>query len=500
MSDALSDSSRKIQRMVKINFSINEVQLDLQEQFQQILEAAIFCTDGESASVLLSNTEDGSLYFETTVGVTHMDLTDLTIGRGEGIAGWVAENNRSLIINDVNADKRFLSRISRFLGYETHAILAVPLRVQNHCLGVIEIVNKKNNVPFTDEDRQWAEVLANQAGLAIINSRLNAAHLPVVQKQEQVSTQLLIYQSAIMKALVEVIEKIALTDASVLITGESGVGKELVAEQIHVLSPRSNGPLSKNKLSSLPEQLLESELFGHVKGAFTDAVKNRQGKLEVARGGTVFLDEIADIPLAVQAKLLRVLETKRYESLGSNQIKIADVRIISASNKSLKKEVQSGRFREDLFYRLNIIPLTVPPLRRRREDIPLLAENFLKKINIKQEKNIQSFSPEAFEQLMRYSWPGNIRELYNSIERSVALCTGSSILPEYLLLAEDGFNEELYQSKSLKGSVDLFKKHLIRSTLIENDWNQTRAAKKLEIQRTYLSRLVKEFGIERSST
>lgn len=193
------------------------------------------------------------------------------------------------------------------------------------------------------------------------------------------------------------------------------------------------------------------------------------------------------------------METKQYEPLGSNQIKTADVRIITASNKNLRDEVQKGRFREDLFYRLSIIPLIVPPLRNRPEDIPLLAEHFFQTINTRMKKNIQGFSSEALEQLINYSWPGNIRELRNSIERAVVLCTGSTILPEDLLISGNGFKGEFYIDKSLKHSLNLFKKHLIRSALLANGWNQTKTAEKLEIQRTYLSRLIKELEIERSS-
>lgn len=492
-----NDSSHIVQRIAEINFSINTTHPVLHEQFQSILETAIFCTGGDSASIMLSNRDTGELHFEKVLGIDNVDLTEFTIPRGEGIAGWVLQNNRSRIVNDVSKHKRFFSRISHLISYKTHTILAVPIRVWDECIGVMEVVNKKE--PFTVEDQGWVEILANQAGLAIISARTSPVRLSGNHNQQQESEQLLVYKSETMKKLIDMIRKIALTEASVIIAGESGVGKELVAEQIHAFSPRSEGPLIKVNCPSLPELLLESELFGHVKGAFTDAINNRQGKLAIAGGGTLFLDEIADISLAFQTKLLRVLETKQYEPLGSNQIKTADVRIITASNKNLRDEVQKGRFREDLFYRLSIIPLIVPPLRDRPEDIPLLAEHFFKTINTRMKKNIQGFSSEALEQLINYSWPGNIRELRNSIERAVVLCTGSTILPEDLLISGNGFKGEFYIDKSLKHSLNLFKKHLIRSALLANGWNQTKTAEKLEIQRTYLSRLIKELEIERSS-
>ena len=497
MLNSSNNSSWKIQTLTDINFSLNKTQVDRKEHFRKILEALLVCAKGEAASILLRNIEDDCLHFETSVGIGVVELTDFVIKPGEGIAGWVVQNERSLIVNEAKDDKRFFPKVSKLSGHETHTILAVPVRVRSECIGVIEVINK--GTAFTDDDRQWAEVFANLAGLAIISSSTSGFPAYSTQK-EQVSVQTMVHHSAIMQRLVDRLDKIAQSDASVFINGESGVGKELVAERIHSSSQRSSGPLVKIHCPSLPEMLLESELFGHVKGAFTDAVKNRKGKLEIARGGTVFLDEIADITPAVQAKLLRVLESRKYEPLGSNQIKTADVRIISASNKSLGEEVRRGRFREDLFYRLNIVPIFVPPLRDRRDDIPFLAKYFLKKVTTTLNKNIKRFSSGALEQLITYSWPGNVRELYNAVERAVVLCTGENILSEHLLIDGDDFQKELYSGKSLKDSLNLFKKNFIYSTLSENNWNQTKTAKTLEIQRTYLSRLIKELNIERSST
>jgi Nif-specific regulatory protein len=500
-----TDSSQKIHKLIEINSSINGDYSDPKEQLQQILESAMHLTSGESASILMTHEENGSLRFEVAIGPKGAEVMDFTLKPGEGIAGWVSQNNRSLIVNDVDDDNRFYANISKQIGYETRSILAVPMRVWNRCIGVIEIINKTDDRHFSEEDRQWLEIFANQAALAIINSQARSRDRMRIRELEGRSeagqgwAKPLIYQSRAMQQVLDMIGKIAASDASVLIHGESGVGKELAAEQIHLHSTRKNGPLVRVNCPSIPEQLLESELFGHVRGAFTDAIADRPGKIEAARGGTFFLDEVADISPGVQAKLLRVLESGRYEPLGSNQIKTADVRIIAASNKELEKEVQAGRFREDLYYRLNVIPLYIPPLRRRKEDIPILAEYFLKEINQEINKTVQGFSNEAFEQLLNYTWPGNIRELRNAVERAVVLCSDEYISPEHLHLAGDSFTGELFLGKSLKDSLNLFKKHLIRSTLLENDWNQTIAAEKLEIQRTYLSRLIKELGIERSN-
>ncbi len=498
-----ADSSQKIQKLIEINSSINGDYSDPRDQLQKILECAMNLTVGESASVLMTNENDGTLRFEIALGPKGSEVMDFTLKQSEGIAGWVAQKNLSIIVNDVDEDSRFYANISKQIGYKTKSILAVPMRVWNSCIGVIEIINKTSGDRFNEEDRQWLEIFANQAALAIINSkarlrdRLRIKELEGTTQRENTGYRELLYQSQAMSQVMGMIQKIAASDASILIQGESGVGKELAAEQIHLHSGRKNGPLIRVNCPSIPEQLLESELFGHVRGAFTDAHKDRPGKIEAARGGTLFLDEIADISPGVQAKLLRVLESGKYEALGSNQVKTADIRIVAASNKLLETEVQEGRFREDLFYRLNVIPLTIPPLRRRREDIPLLAEHFLKKISQELNKNIGGFSPEAFEQLVAYAWPGNIRELHNAVERAVVLCTSKNLQPEHLHLAGEDFNGDLYLGKSLKDSLNLFKKHLIRSTLLESSWNQTLAAEQLEIQRTYLSRLIRELGIEK---
>jgi two-component system response regulator PilR (NtrC family) len=230
----------------------------------------------------------------------------------------------------------------------------------------------------------------------------------------------------------ELIRRVAPTDSSVLIRGESGTGKELAARALHYFSPRSRRPFATVNCAAIPETLLESELFGHVKGAFTGAVSDKIGMLEVAAGGTFFLDEISEMSPALQAKLLRVLEEREYKPVGGVQTCHADVRFVSATNRELEKEVAAGRFREDLFYRLNVIPLNLPPLRHRRQDVPLMAGYFLRRFGQRAGKTITGFTEEAREALLRCRWPGNVRELENSIERAVALCEGPTIGLEHL--------------------------------------------------------------------
>lgn len=308
----------------------------------------------------------------------------------------------------------------------------------------------------------------------------------------------IIGQSSAMRKLLETIAIVAPTEATVLITGESGTGKELIANAIHLNSPRREKPLIKVNCAALPEALLESELFGHEKGAFTGALTRRQGRFQLAHKGSIFLDEIAEMAPSTQAKILRVLQEREFEPVGSSNTVRIDTRVIVATNKNLKEEIQEGHFREDLFYRINVVTLSVPPLRERREDIPLLADFFLKQYAVKNRRLIKGFTPRATDLLMRYDWPGNVRELENMVERSVIMVRGDMITPDEFpdtLLALD--------PEILKSEIDLtpgrslkdVEKEMILMTLKDTEGNRTHAAKILGISRRTLQLKLKEYGI-----
>ena len=252
------------------------------------------------------------------------------------------------------------------------------------------------------------------------------------QLRSQRAFEHIVAQSPAMREVIDLVERVMVTDATALISGESGTGKELIAEAIHSNGPRTAHPLLKINCAAIPESLLESELFGHEKGSFTGAVQAKPGKFEVANKGTIFLDEIGEMPLALQVKILRVLQEREIERVGSTRPISVDVRIIAATNKNLVREVEAGRFREDLFFRLNVVPIHLPPLRQRREDIPLLLEHFLRVFNAKLNKQVQGFSPEAMDRLQDYSWPGNIREMENIVQRALILAPGPVLGPETL--------------------------------------------------------------------
>ncbi len=302
----------------------------------------------------------------------------------------------------------------------------------------------------------------------------------------------LIAKSRAMRQILELIEQIADSTSNVIIYGETGVGKEVIARVIHEVSMRRDKPFVKVNCATLPENLLESELFGHVKGAFTDAIKDRVGRVQKADAGTLFFDEIGELNLATQVKLLRLAQDKEYERLGSSETKKADVHIISATNKDLQKAILNSDFREDLYYRLNVISIEVPPLKERKEEIPALAYHFLERYAETKEKSFTQISPQALQLLMDYSWPGNVRELENVIERAIAIGQGDALLPQHL-------PKELRQEPSFpKVGTPLkeMEKQLILKTLEQTSGNQTKAAKILGITRQTLINKLKEYAVE----
>ncbi len=300
---------------------------------------------------------------------------------------------------------------------------------------------------------------------------------------------------AVQKAYV-LASQVADSNASVLILGETGTGKEYLARAIHYQSPRADGPFVKVSCAALPENLLESELFGHEKGAFTGAVNRRLGRFEVADGGTLFLDEIGDISPAVQVKLLRVLQEKQFERVGGSETLQVDIRIIAATNRDLKKAIADKEFREDLYYRLNVVTINLPALRDRRDDIPRLVEHFIRKYNKETGKAIECVSPEGLSMLQEYSWPGNIRELENCIERAAILCHGKTILPQHLLFSEEELPERP-SSPSFSGLRPLrdIEREYIRYVLAECSNNQSKAASILGIDRKTLRNKIREYEL-----
>lgn len=344
--------------------------------------------------------------------------------------------------------------------------------------------------------------LQNAIGVKDLKSENKA-----LKKQVQRGKAILGNSPAIL-SIISLIDKVAKTSGSVLITGENGTGKELVAHQVHMRSPRQGKPFIEVNCAAIPEELIESELFGHEKGAFTGATQQKRGKFDLAHLGTLFLDEIGDMSLKTQAKVLRILQEQKFERVGGTQTLHVDARIVAATNKDLKAEIQRGTFREDLFYRLNVVPIQLPPLRDRIEDIEMLSDYFLREFSQIHSRVFRPIVAEAYQLLKTYPWPGNIRELKNLIERIIILTpeseegtpiTTRELSPYFSEVPEVASHSlDEHRSKSLRDARSSFEKDFILRTLRENDWNISKTAAILGIERSHLHKKMKAFGIEGS--
>ena len=334
---------------------------------------------------------------------------------------------------------------------------------------------------------------------ALSNRQLVLKHRELQKEIEKLSKKnkfsSIIGKSAPMRKVLDIVEQVADTKASVLITGESGVGKELIAEALHKLSPRKDKRMVQVHCAALAESLLESELFGHEKGAFTGAVSMKRGRFEVSDGGTIFLDEIGEISGQVQIKLLRVLQEKKFERVGGENTLEVDIRILSATNKDLKEETEKGNFREDLFYRLNVVNIHVPPLRDRKEDIELLSAAFLKEFSEENGKNITGINQKARLALHNYNWPGNIRELRNCIESAVVMCKGEVITIDDMPPSIGSNSDDDSIKIPIGISMAYAEKEIIKATLFHENGNKTRTAEILGIGRKTLHRKINEYGL-----
>jgi DNA-binding NtrC family response regulator len=375
----------------------------------------------------------------------------------------------------------------------------VETAVEAMKLGAFDYIPK----PFTpDEVSIVVKKAIEQKNLLLENVYLRQ------ELREKYGFHNVVGKSKKMQDIYRIIAKVAPTDSTVLINGQSGTGKELIARAIHFNSPRRDKQFVTVDCAVLSENLLESELFGHVRGSFTGAVTTKPGLFEVADGGTVFLDEIGNISPAIQAKLLRVLQEREFTPVGGTKAKKVDIRLVAATNKDLEKMIKEGSFREDLYYRLNIVPIYLPPLRERQEDIPALSAHFLKKYSEEMGKAIKGFTPEAMEKLMKYPWPGNVRELENVIERTVVMIDEEMVRVEHLILPGQGENRKIEDSvpatseelKEIKKqlrekAVEDIEKAFIIKALERNQWNVTKAAEEVGMLRPNFQALMRKYGL-----
>jgi len=434
--------------------------------------------------------------------------------KGEGITGKVWKHGVPIVIPDISKEPEFLNKLWKRKNIKGKKIsfIAVPIKVGGEVVGVLtadkEISGKESLSELTRFLNMVATLIANaySLGKKVEEERISweseKKFLTFELKRiyENIKVEGIVGRSKRIMEVLELVHRVAPTSATVLLMGESGVGKELIAKAIHFLSPRAEKPFVAINCAAIPENLLEAELFGYEKGAFTGAYSPKKGKFELANGGTLFLDEIGDMPLSLQTKLLRVLQEKEVERIGGTKPLKVDVRIIAATNKDLKKLVEEGKFREDLYYRLNVVPIYIPPLRERKEDIPVLVKHFLDQFSKEYGKELE-ISNDVMEAFMEYDWPGNVRELRNVVERMVILDRDGILtwedLPSEVKKAK---REERREAQRIAANgitpIREVEKRLIEEALKRNDYIIKRAAKELGMTPRQLSYRIKKYGIK----
>ncbi|MBI3794781.1 MAG: sigma 54-interacting transcriptional regulator [Nitrospinae bacterium] len=493
----MRDNSLKIIKDISeiVNSTINMSHL-----LDVIIATATRIMNAKASSLLLIDEKTGKLFFHIATGEKKEEVKLYELSMGEGIAGWVAEHGTPVLTSNVKEDPRWSSKISNAIGFSTSSIACAPLKVGDTVLGVIEIIDHLDQTSLTQEDLDMLCAFADIAALSILRARIFSS---VNMENERLREALvgkfaIVGESPIMKKIISDCSKVAHSTATALITGGSGTGKELIARFIHNSSPRKSAPYITVNCGALPETLLESELFGYEKGAFTGAYGQKTGLFEAADKGTIFLDEIGETSLGMQVKLLRVLQEGTITRVGGTRAIKVDVRVIAATNRDIEERVQEKDFRDDLYYRLNVVRIKLPTLSERKEDIPSLAKHFLEKFQMTSGsgRKVEGISPEAMEVLVNYDWPGNIRQLENVIELAVIMGATKDIKPADLP------REVCQPTKSnqsagltLKDAQDNFKRDFIRRTLESVSGSKTKAATVLDVQRTYLSRLIKELGV-----
>jgi Nif-specific regulatory protein len=492
MKESLDRAQEVLQALSRISQTINTLQ-EIDPLLEKIMDIAVEAVGAERGFILLLD-DNGEVEVRTARNMSESSIADLR-EISNSVVEEVLRTGEVVLSYDAQVDERFRSAES-IVMHRIQSVACVPLKLKERPVGAIYLDSVSRRGGFTADIVPFLTAFANQAAIAIENAQLYETLREEnrrLRKQAQKASGFseIVGQSPKMRRLFDVINSVIDSDATVLIQGESGTGKELVARAIHYNGPRKDEPFLALFCGSLPESLLESELFGHKRGSFTGATTDKKGLFEAAHGGTLFLDEIADLSMTIQTQLLRVLQEGEIKRIGETHVRKVDVRIIAASNRELTEEVKAGRFREDLYYRLNVITIRIPPLRERPTDIPLLAHHFLDKYASRNRKEIKGFSPEAMRRLSRYSWPGNVRELENTVERAVVLSKGSLIGPEDLQLPEE--EEGLPAGLSLKE----FERRIVLKTLNEAEGNISEAARQLGVSRRWLHYRLKEWKHEK---
>jgi len=487
---------RDLNVLVRVSKAVNSVR-GLEALEKQVLESVLEIAPAGRAAILLCDRGFESLDECTVFGWDRRTGANPTVQVSRTIVSQVLKEGVAILCNDLPATQTFADTES-VMARHIRSVLAVPLEVFDRILGVIYMDASDPDVRFDEDHLQLLTAIGSIAAFALDNARrMDWLEGENRRLQAEMNVEYnMVGESQRMRDVYQFIGRVAKMDSTVLISGESGTGKELVARAVHRNSSRAHMPCVAINCAALAESLLESELFGHEKGAFTGAIVQKKGKLEVAEGGTVFLDEIGELAPLMQAKLLRVLQEREFERVGGTRTIKLNVRLITATNRDLETEVKAGRFREDLYYRLNVVSLRMPSLRDRRSDISLLASYFAAKSAKRSNRPVLGISPQARACLLNYDWPGNVRELENAIERAVVLGSSELILPEDLP------ESILEKAEPASSAVNAFhdavreaKKQLIINALEQAHGNYTDAARLLGLHPNYLHRLVRNLSL-----
>ena len=494
--------------------------MDLRDVVAPVLELMANHMGMMRGTITLLNRQTGQIMIEAAHGLSAKQRERGRYQLGEGVTGQVVQSGRPMVVEHIGDEPHFLDRTGArsMLDKSDISFICVPIKLGNEVIGALSADRLFQDSISLEEDVRLLSVIASMIAQAV-RLRQEVAEEQQRLREENVRLQEtlkdrfhpanIIGTSKAMQVVYDLIAQVCQVGTTVLIRGESGTGKELVAHAIHYNSLRASKPFIKVNCAALPESVIESELFGHEKGAFTGAHTQRKGRFELANGGTIFLDEVGDLSPATQVKLLRVLQEKKFERVGGGKTLEVDVRILSASNRDLREEVASGRFREDLFYRLNVIPVNLPALRERMDDMKLLAEYFVEKFKKSLNRPELKISSSAMALLMKLPWEGNIRELENTIERAAILCSGNvieaeDVQPDSLYMEEKSpwekdmdINQLIPENLPLNEVLYAIEEKMLKRALAETENIQARAAEKLGITKSLLQYKMKKYGIKK---
>jgi Nif-specific regulatory protein len=496
-----------ISLLYEITKALNE-HLDLKRSLYKVLDILASSMEMVRGMITLLDPLRNEIHIEVAHGISRSAIERVRYKLGEGITGQVIETGRPVAIARISEEPRFLDRTASRRRQETREIsfFCVPIKKGNQVIGALSVDRPYDEDYPLDDGRRLLSVIATMIASHVIkletirmeNERLRDENRRLQgELKNKYTISNIVGSSNRMREVYQMVSQVCRSNATVLIRGESGTGKELVANSIHYNSQRASTPFIKVNCAALPSNLIESELFGHEKGAFTGAIKQKMGKFEMAHRGTIFLDEIGSINLDVQANLLRILQEKEFDRVGGQRTIKVDVRVIAATNKNLEQAVEEGTFRGDLYYRLNVFPIYMPPLRERKTDILLLADYFLEKYAKENHKDIRRFSTPAIDMLMQYHWPGNVRELENCIERAVLLCE-EGVIHSYHLppTLQTGKESGTLPALSLEEAVANLEREMLIDALKNTRGNISSAAKILQTTVRKFAYKAQQHGID----